>query len=129
MTEKGNMAKLLKHLDGDGYAELLVVIQEQLCAQIDSWFAKYEAGDEHGDGSSNVLAVEMAGTPEDPYIFVGQGMYVTELTRQGPYQAEIAPSSFKMTPQLATICLRSSTWSRCCSALRRKVPRGVSGKP
>jgi hypothetical protein len=39
----------------------------------------------------NFARVEMADTPEDHYIFVGQELYVTELTRQAPFQAEVAP--------------------------------------
>jgi hypothetical protein len=39
----------------------------------------------------NFARVEMPGTPEDQYVFVGQELYVTELTRQAPYQAEVAP--------------------------------------
>jgi hypothetical protein len=60
-----------------------------LVIRIDQLFKKHETGDEQSHGTSNLLVVEIDGTPEAPYINVKNGLVVYELTFEGPSQADI----------------------------------------
>jgi len=88
MNSEADLEAYLKQLDTNGLQQLQDRVRQQLVALIDDWFEKHEAGDEHSDGTSNLLVVELAGTSDDPHIDVGHGLVVFELTREGPFQAD-----------------------------------------
>ncbi|RZJ92982.1 MAG: hypothetical protein EOO60_06565 [Hymenobacter sp.] len=89
MKSEAEVEDYLQQLDAQGLLALQERIQQQLVAKIAAWFEQYEVGDEHPDGTSNLLVVELAGTEDDPYIYVGEGLVVYKLTREGPFQAEM----------------------------------------
>lgn len=89
MNSVAEVDAYLQQFDAHGLLVLQDRLHQQLLARIDAWFEKYEAGDEHSDGTSNLLVVELAGSEDDPYIGVGNGLVVYELTREGPFQAEL----------------------------------------
>jgi hypothetical protein len=114
MNIVSEIESIINQLDTDGLQLLLQRIQQQLVTRIDQWFEKHEVGDEHSDGTSNLLVVEIDGTPEDPYIDVDNGLVVYELTREGPFQADVTEefiadeeaadySKFKVTHLLAML--------------------------
>lgn len=89
MKSEDTIGSLLESLDGNGIQNLMSRIHEHLITRIDEWFEENEVGDEHSDGTSNLLVVEIKGTEQDPYIDVDQGLVVYELTREGPFQADV----------------------------------------